>query len=93
MSVELCFEMMKDYPPSIAASKKLGEVPEDFAWFEFEWVGEFKTTDTMKVTGAQFRVAKSGKNKGKRSIMIREGMREIYINSSEIASAKELLAA
>lgn len=89
MSAELCFEMMKDYPPSLAASKKLDNaLPEGFAWYEFEWVGDFIKTDTMKVTGQVFREATRGKNKGKRSIPVKGSRISIYINSAEIEKAK-----
>lgn len=88
MSVETCFEMMTDYPPSIAASNKLGEVPEDFAWFMFEWVGDLKRTDTMKVTGQVYRESTRGKNKGKRSIPVKGSKITIYINSAEIEKAR-----
>lgn len=91
MSAKMCFEMMEDYVPSLAATKKYGKIPENFAWYEFGWVGDFKTTDTMKVTGAQFRVAKTGKNKGEPSIVLKETKIEVYINNKDMKAAEKAL--
>lgn len=46
-------DMMRDYPPSMAATKKLGGVPEGFAFFAFEWLGDRPEEWTvMKCSGA-----------------------------------------
>lgn len=92
MSAQLCLDMMKDYPPSLAATAKIKDLPENFAWYEFEWVGDFQTTDTMKVEGGVFQVAKSGKNKGLPSVLDKSTKKVVYINKAEMKKAQAKLA-
>lgn len=79
------FDMMKSYPPSLAAIKKLDVVPENFAFYEFGWLGDKPEEWTvMEVKGAVFRAAKSGKNKGELSIKVPDTDRTIYVTAQEI---------
>lgn len=81
---DLKFEMMANYPPCLAALKKLKESPPGgFAFFEFEWLDGGKA-DVMKVTGTCFREAQRGKRKGQRVIPIEGTKVVVYVTQSEI---------
>lgn len=88
----LAHDMMKDYPPSLAASEVMGTVPENFAFYCFEWLGDNpKHMSVMKCTGAVFREAKTGKNKGKLSVKLDETQVDIYITGEQIKAAVKKL--
>lgn len=73
-----------------AALKKLGAVPENFRIYAAGWLGQ-KPDDwlAMKVSGAEFRVAKKGKNVGKLSVMIPGTVRHVIVTKEEISAAAE----
>ena len=67
------------------ALNKLAPVPEKFRLFSAGWLGE-RPADwkTMKVTGAEFREAKSGPQKGKLVIMVKGTQRSAYVTREEM---------
>jgi len=68
-----------------AALKKLAPTPENFRLYSAEWLGEKPADwDVMKVTGAEFRVAKSGPNKGKLSVMVQGTKRTAHVTRAEM---------
>lgn len=71
-----------------AALQKMAPVPEGFRLYSAGWLGD-KPADwtVMEVTGAQFRVAKSGPNKGKLSIMVPGTKRTVYVTETEMKAA------
>lgn len=72
-----------------AAKEKMGDLPENFRIYGAGWLGDDpKHWDTMHVVGAEFREAKSGKNKGRLTIMIPGTKREVWINKQDIARHK-----
>ena len=78
-------EWMQGFPPSLAAAKKMGSVPDGFAFYEFGWLGDRPEDFTvMQVRGAVFREAKSGKNKGRRTVIVPGTERTIYVTDQEI---------
>ena len=90
MSVDLAFDMMVTYPPSLAATKKAKQLPDGFVWYRFEWLED---SDIMKVVGSSTRIAKAGKNKNK-LIIDKDGVNKtVYITQSEIKTAHESLEA
>lgn len=67
------------------ALKKMGPVPENFRLFEAGWLGEKpEQWRVMKVRGAEFRVAKSGPNKGKLAILLGSTVRSVFLTREEI---------
>ncbi|MDH1848014.1 MAG: hypothetical protein E7L31_18295 [Aeromonas sp.] len=64
-----------------AALQKLAPLPENFRLYEAENLGQ---GNGMKVTGAEFRAAKRGSNKGKLSIMVSGSKRVAYLSLDEI---------
>ena len=72
-----------------AALQKLAPVPENFRLFYAGWVGkrpqDFKEMD---VSGAEFRVAKTGPNKGKLAIMVPGTKRTVRLTKTEIRAAE-----
>ena len=72
-----------------AALMQIGEVPENFRLYASEWVAKNPTGWLMmKVTGAEFRHAKSGKNKGLLTIMVKSTKRTVYVTRDEMNTHK-----
>lgn len=68
-----------------AALQKLSPTPENFRLYEAEWLGDKPSEWTvMKVTGAEFRAAKTGPNKGKLSVMVEGSKRTAYVTKAEM---------
>jgi hypothetical protein len=65
---------------------KMKSVPENFRLFFMGWMEEKpEHFETMKVTGCEFRHAKSGPNKGKLCIEIKDTRRSVYLSKDEIS--------
>jgi hypothetical protein len=78
-------DTMLNYPPSLAAIKKLRSVEEGFVFYAFEWLGDRpEEWSIMKCTGAVFREAKSGPRKGKKCIKVPGTERTVFITESEM---------
>jgi hypothetical protein len=78
-------DMMLNYPPNLAAMKKLVGAPDGFAFFAFEWLGNRPEEWTvMKCSGAVFREAKSGTRKGERCIKVSGTERTAFVTIAEI---------
>lgn len=68
-----------------AALQKMAPVPENFRLYSAGWLGQKPEVRTvMEVTGAQFRVAKRGPNKGKLSIMVPGTQRTVQVTKAEM---------
>jgi hypothetical protein len=78
---EKIFEVL---PYGKAALKKMGDVPENFRLYSAELKGKHPNYHGMKIEGAEFRQAKTGKNKGKLSILIKGTKRSAYVTTDEI---------
>ncbi len=86
------FDMEKDIfaeqPYGKLALKKLAPVPANFRLYEAGWLGKrHEDWNVMEVTGAEFRVAKTGPNKGKLSIKVKGTQRSTHVTREEIAVA------
>jgi len=87
MSADMENDSFADCPHGKAALRKLGDVPESFRLFYARWLGnDLRNADTMEIRGAEFRRAKSGKNKGKMTVMVPGTERTVFINKSDIAA-------
>lgn len=68
-----------------AALQKLAPTPENFRLYQAEWLGDKPSEWTvMKVTGAEFRVAKKGPNKGRLTVMTKGSKRTAYVTEAEM---------
>lgn len=68
------------------ALRKLAPVPGNFRLFSAGWLEEKPDAwKTIKVTGAEFREAKAGPNKGKLSIKVKGTQRSAYVTKEEMA--------
>lgn len=75
----------KDTPFVNIALKKLSPVADNFRFFRSKWLGDKpEEWEVMEVTGAEFREAKSGRNKGKLSIMVSGTTRTAYVTVKEM---------
>ena len=67
------------------ALQKMAPIPDNFRLYEAEWLGKKPSEFTvMKVTGAEFREAKTGPNKGKLSVMVKDSKRTAYVTREEM---------
>lgn len=69
-----------DFPFGKAALARLAPLPENFVLYEAENLGK---GNGMKVTGAVFRAAKRGPNRGKLTIMIPGTKKVVYLSVEE----------
>lgn len=77
-----------------AALKKLAPVPENFRLYEAGWLGKKpKDWKTMKVSGAEFRTAKTGKNAGKLSILVKGSVRSVIVTKDEMRAFRPAASA
>ena len=68
-----------------AALKKIGDVPENFRLYDASWMGnDQRRHDIMRVTGAEFRPAKRGPEKGLLSVMVPNTKRTVYVSAAEM---------
>ena len=90
-------DMMQTYPPSVASTLKAGELPEGFAWYLFDILfdhslaGKSKPSGMMRVTGAVFREAKKGSNKGKKVVRVAGTVVSVLVNKTDIAQAEQMI--
>lgn len=84
--------VMQKQPYAQIALKRMGAVPENFLVYRAEWLGTEKDPKDwveMKVTGAQFREAKRGPNKGELCIKVPHTDRVAYVTEAEMKSFEE----
>ena len=70
-----------------AALAKIKPTSPNFRLYSAGWLetgGSPDTWDTMEVTGAEFREAKTGPNKGKLTILVPGTVRTAYVHESEM---------
>ena len=78
-------DVFAEQPYGKLALQKMGAVPENFRLYYAGWLGKKPEDFTvMEVTGAQFRVAKRGPNKGKLSIKIPGTQRKVRVTRAEM---------
>ena len=86
-------DIFADQPYGKVALQKMsksGPVPEGFRLFCAGWLGDKpEEWEVMKVTGAEFRRAKSGPNKGKLCVMVQKTTRTVYVTKTEMDEIKK----
>lgn len=93
MSNNLDRDIFAEQPYGQLALKKMGKVPANFRLFEAAWLPEGPPPwNTMKVTGAEFRAAKTGPNKGHLTIELPGTRRSVYLDAPAIARASKKAA-
>lgn len=87
-------KLFEQHAYGIAAIKKMGNISENFRLYECGWLGgpNPEKWHSMQCTGAEFRAAKSGPNKGKLSIMVPGSKRTIYVSREEIDAERDVEA-
>lgn len=85
--MEDIFESQSYY--KVAMAKIKPDNP-DFRIFCCGWVGDYHTTDTMQVTGAVFREAKSGPRKGKKVVEVTGTRRSAFVTVAEMKEQETL---
>ncbi len=66
------------------ALKRIGNVNKNFRLFLAGWMGKGDQRDIFEVRGAEFREAKTGKNKGKLCIKVPGTERKVYLTQHEL---------
>ena len=66
-----------------AALQKIGGIAENFRLYDAGWLGN-GSRDTMRVTGAEFRVAKAGPNKGRMTVIVPNTKQTVYVTKAEM---------
>lgn len=77
-------DIFAEQPYGKVALKKLGNVSENFRLYAAGWLGDGKEREVMEIHGAEFRRAKTGKNKGLLSIMVKGTKRTVYVTKQEM---------
>lgn len=78
-------DLFAEQPYGQLALKKLAPVPANFRLYQAGWLGKHpKDFTVMEVRGGEFRVAKSGPNKGKLSILIPGTTRITHVTKDEM---------
>lgn len=73
-------DLFAEQPFGAAALKKMGSLPENFRLYRAAWL---ENRSVMEVVGAEFRRAKSGKNKGKLCIYVKGTNRRVVLSREE----------
>jgi hypothetical protein len=74
-----------------AALRKLRPVPENFRIYSAGWIEKQpKDWGSMKVAGAEFRVAKRGKNAGKLVVLLPGTVRTVVVTKEEIQAEGDM---
>jgi hypothetical protein len=81
-------DIFDSMPWSTVALAKIKPTDPNFRLYSAGWVGDYATTDTMEVTGAVFREAKSGPRKGQLCILVPGTKRTAYITEAEMKAAE-----
>lgn len=76
---DMSIDIFKDTSYGIIALERLKPVSENFRLYEVE-----TCDNAVKITGADFRIAKKGPNKGKLSILLSDTKRTVYVTREEI---------
>ena len=69
---------------ALAKLKTLNTITENFRFFEAENLGVLSKGTGMRFRGAEFRVAKSGANKGKLAVAVPGSSLTVYVSYEEI---------
>lgn len=75
MPADMTIDYFADTEFGKAALKQMNPVPQNFRLYE----GESVQMGVMRVTGAQFREAKRGPNKGKLSVMVPGTQKTVFV--------------
>lgn len=70
------------------ALEKLKPVDPDFMFYYAGWLGE-NEYKVLKLSGAEFREARSGPRKGQVCILVKGTQRSVYLTAEEMRAAKE----
>jgi len=83
---DMTIDVFAEQPFGKVAMDKMINVSNNFRLYEAGWFGGRNQRNMMKVSGAEFRQAKSGENQGKLSVMIKNTKQTVFIANTEIDS-------
>lgn len=66
------------------ALKKIAPTDANFRLYKAGWLGDYRQREIMEVTGAVFREALRGPNKGQLSIMVPNSQRSVHVTAREM---------
>lgn len=85
MSSDMTKDIFAEQSYGKAALYKIGEVADNFRLYNCKWVRQPDNSDVMQVTGAYFRKAQRGVNKGKLSIKIKGTDITVIVTQDDMA--------
>lgn len=77
-----------DTPVDKRALEKMGPQPENFYLYCWEWMEKRPPFRNFRITGAVFREAKRGPNKGKLCVKVPGTDRAVYFTEQELIELK-----
>ncbi len=84
-------DVFADCSFGVVARRKIGPSDPNFRLYEAGWLGKGSNNEVMQVTGAVFREATCGKNKGRLIIMLRETRKTVYVTAQEMKDEEEAM--
>jgi hypothetical protein len=85
MKYDMQVDILKDSVFGKIALNKMGSVPEGFRLYEAGWLeDDLIVLPVIKVSGAEFRLAKTGINKGKMTVMVPGTKVSVYVTAEEL---------
>lgn len=88
--MDISKDIFADQPYGKIALRKINPSSPNFRLYCAGWIetgGPPETWEVMEVSGAEFREAKRGPNKGKLTIMVPNTKRTVHVHISEIREA------
>lgn len=86
MSCDMTTDVFAQQTYGQIALQKMQPLPENFRLFKAGWLGDGTAREVMKVTGGEYRVAKSGKNKGLLSVLFKGTEKYCFVTWDEMAN-------
>lgn len=86
---DMTVDIFAEYTSGKVALSKMYYTSENFRLYEAGWLGDGTQREVMKISGAEFRKAKSGKNAGKLSILIPGTKQTVHVTIEEIRRYEE----
>ncbi|WP_027390555.1 hypothetical protein [Chrysiogenes arsenatis] len=87
---DMSARIFEEQPFGKIALQKIGNVPDNFRLYHAAWMGDDPiASDVMRVTGAEFRMAKRGPEKGLLSVIVPNTKRTVYVTAAEMRQVME----
>lgn len=86
--MDMTKDIFADQSYGKVALQKVAPTEPNFRLYKAGWLGKVNSREVMEVTGAVFRQATRGPNKGKLSIMVPGTTRTVHVTAAEMIAAE-----